>query len=83
VTDISTLDPKHFGVVVSSGRARGVLLPGIEGVDTVEEQLRLAAAKGQLPASRTWVIERFEVMKGEDGVLEAQHAHALQRGGDA
>ncbi|HEX4353594.1 MAG TPA: AmmeMemoRadiSam system protein A, partial [Polyangiales bacterium] len=72
VSDIGTLDPKRFGVVVSSGRARGVLLPDIPGVDTVEEQLRVAAAKGQLPASRAWVIERFEVQKEEDAVLEAE-----------
>lgn len=81
VTDISTLDPKRYGVVVSSGRARGVLLPNVDGVDTVEEQLRLAAAKGQLPASRSWVIERFEVMKGEDAVEQASAAHV--RPGDA
>ncbi|MET0388030.1 MAG: AmmeMemoRadiSam system protein A [Polyangiales bacterium] len=67
VTDISALDPHRYGVVVSSGRARGVLLPGLEGVDTVEEQLRLAAAKGQLPTSRTWVIERFDVQTEADG----------------
>jgi hypothetical protein len=70
VSDISTLDPKRYGVVVSSGRARGVLLPDVQGVDTVEEQLRIAAAKGQLPASRAWVIERFEVQKCEDALLE-------------
>jgi MEMO1 family protein len=79
VSDISTLDPRRYGVVVSSGRARGVLLPDIPGVDTVEEQLRIAAAKGQLPVSRTWVIERFEVLRGEDGVTEA----ASVRGGHA
>ncbi|MEY4579277.1 MAG: hypothetical protein RL701_3980 [Pseudomonadota bacterium] len=67
VTDISTLDPKRYGIVVSSGRARGVLLPDADGVDTVEEQLRVAAAKGQLPTSRTWVIHRFDVEKSEDG----------------
>jgi len=67
VTDITTLDPQRYGIVVSSGRARGVLLPGVEGVDTVEEQLRLAAAKGQLPTSRTWVIHRFDVEKSESG----------------
>jgi hypothetical protein len=48
------------------------LLPNTPEVHTVEEQLRLAAAKGQLPVSRTWVIERFEVSRGEDAVLEAE-----------
>jgi AmmeMemoRadiSam system protein A len=80
VIDISTLDPQRYGVVVSSGRARGVLLPGIEGVVTGEEQLRIAAAKGHLPASRTWVIERFEVQKWEDipdaGTDQSEPRHA-------
>jgi MEMO1 family protein len=63
VHDLATLDPKRFGVVVSAGSSRGVLLPDIEGVDTVEEQLRIAAAKGHLRAGRPWTIERFEVQK--------------------
>jgi AmmeMemoRadiSam system protein A len=66
VTDLATLDPKRYGVVVAAGRARGVLLPDIDGVDTVEEQLRIAASKGQLPAGRPWTIERFEVQKHDD-----------------
>jgi AmmeMemoRadiSam system protein A len=69
VRDLATLDPKRYGVVVSAGRARGVLLPDIEGVDTVEEQLRIAAAKAQLPAGRPWTIERFEVQKQTEGDL--------------
>jgi AmmeMemoRadiSam system protein A len=83
VSDIGTLDPKRYGVVVSSGRARGVLLPGVAGADTVEEQLRLAAAKGQLPASRAWVIERFEVQKAEDSPLETEAEPANLRPNDA
>lgn len=66
VTDIASLDPKRFGLVVSSGRARGVLLPNVPEVNTVEEQLRIAAAKGQLPPGRPWVIERFEVAKATE-----------------
>jgi AmmeMemoRadiSam system protein A len=66
VSDITTLDPKHYGLVVSSGRARGVLLPNVPEVNTVEEQLRIAAAKGQLPPGRPWVIERFEVSKATE-----------------
>jgi AmmeMemoRadiSam system protein A len=83
VTDIRTLDPQRYGVVVSSGRARGVLLPGVEGVDTVEEQLRIAAAKGQLPSSRSWVIERFDVQKCEDGPEPAEPKLTTTRRGDA
>lgn len=83
VTDIHTLDPQRYGVVVSSGRARGVLLPGVEGVDTIEEQLRIAAAKGQLPSSRSWVIERFDVQKCEDGPEQTEPQLTTTRRGDA
>jgi MEMO1 family protein len=74
VTDLATLDPKRYGVVVSSGRARGVLLPNIDGVDTVEEQLRIAAGKAHLPAGRPWTIERFEVQKQSDDAALATEA---------
>jgi AmmeMemoRadiSam system protein A len=63
VSDMAALDPKRYGLVVSSGRARGVLLPNVPEVNTVEDQLRIAAAKGQLPPGRPWIIERFEVSK--------------------
>jgi AmmeMemoRadiSam system protein A len=66
VSDITTLDPKRYGLVVSSGRARGVLLPGVPEVNTVEDQLRIAAAKGQLPPGRPWVIERFEIVQASE-----------------
>ena len=33
------LDPKKYGVIVSTGFKRGVLLPDLEGVNTVEEQI--------------------------------------------
>jgi AmmeMemoRadiSam system protein A len=66
VNDITALDPKRYGLVVSSGRARGVLLPNVPEVNTVEDQLRIAAAKGQLPPGRPWVIERFEVSKATE-----------------
>ena len=41
------LDPARYGVIVSApdGR-RGLLLPDLDGVDTVEEQVRVAASKG-------------------------------------
>jgi MEMO1 family protein len=66
VNDITGLDPKRYGLVVSSGRARGVLLPNVPEVNTIEDQLRIAAAKGQLPPGRPWIIERFEVSKAVD-----------------
>jgi len=62
ISDRGKLDPSVWGVIVTQGFRRGVLLPDLEGVDTVEEQLSIAARKagiGELDSGVT--IERFRV----------------------
>lgn len=61
VEDIRDIDPKKYGVIVSSGQKKGLLLPDLEGVDTVDEQLRIAKMKaGLLPDEKVDVF-RFRV----------------------
>lgn len=57
------LDPKKYGVIVSLGGRRGLLLPDLEGVDTVEEQLRIACDKGNIDFDEDYNIEKFEVVR--------------------
>lgn len=57
------LDPKKYGVIVSKGHRRGLLLPDLEGVDTVEEQLYIALNKAGISPSEDYKIERFEVIR--------------------
>ena len=57
------LDPKRYGVIVSSGGRRGLLLPDIEGVDTVEQQLAIARQKAGIGPDEPIAIERFEVVR--------------------
>jgi AmmeMemoRadiSam system protein A/AmmeMemoRadiSam system protein B len=57
------LDPKRYGVIVSKGHRRGLLLPDLEGVDTVEEQLYIALNKAGISPSEDYKIERFEVIR--------------------
>jgi AmmeMemoRadiSam system protein A len=57
------LDPKKYGVIVSKGHRRGLLLPDLEGVDTVEEQLYIALNKAGVSPSEDYKIERFEVIR--------------------
>lgn len=45
VKTIDELDPKKYGIIVQKGWRRGLLLPDIEGVNTVEEQIRIAKLK--------------------------------------
>lgn len=57
------LDPKKYGVIVSCGMRRGLLLPDLEGVDTVEEQLRIACDKANIDFDEEYKIEKFEVIR--------------------
>ncbi len=57
------LDVFRYGVVVSHGTKRGLLLPNLDGVDTVEEQVRIARQKGGIRESEPYRLERFEVVR--------------------
>lgn len=62
VYDISELDPSKYGIIVTKDFKRGLLLPDIEGVDTVQEQLRIAKLKAGIdPADKDFVIFKFTV----------------------
>ena len=58
------LDVKRYGVIVSKGRRRGLLLPNLDGVDTVEEQISIALQKAGLDTDEeNYELERFEVVR--------------------
>jgi AmmeMemoRadiSam system protein A len=57
------LDPKKYGVIVVKGGMRGLLLPDLEGVDTVEEQIRIAKMKAGMGRDEDAEIYRFEVKR--------------------
>ena len=57
------LDVKRYGVVVSHGYKRGLLLPNLDGVDTVEEQIRIARQKGGIREDEPYSLQRFEVVR--------------------
>lgn len=63
VKDTSELNPKKYGVIVVSGHRRGLLLPDLEGVDTVEEQLRITRMKAGILPHEEIEIYRFEVKR--------------------
>lgn len=63
IADISELDVKKYGVIVSSGMRRGLLLPDLEGVDTVEEQVSIAMQKGGIRPGEPVSLQRFEVIR--------------------
>jgi AmmeMemoRadiSam system protein A len=58
------LDVKRFGVIVTKGRKRGLLLPDLDGVDTVEEQISIAKSKaGIADWDKKVELQRFEVVR--------------------
>jgi AmmeMemoRadiSam system protein A len=60
----SDLDPKKYGVIVEKGRRRGLLLPDLPGVDTVEEQVQIAKRKAGIGLTESAVkLYRFTVTR--------------------
>lgn len=57
------LDPKKYGVIVESGWRRGLLLPNLEGVDTVEQQLDITRVKAGIGPTEPVKLYRFEVKR--------------------
>jgi AmmeMemoRadiSam system protein A len=63
VTDIGQLDPKEYGVIVESGWKKGLLLPDLEGVDSVEEQIAICRLKAGISAGEPIKLYRFQVRR--------------------
>ena len=63
VASAAQLDAKTYGVIVTKGRKRGLLLPDLEGVDTVEDQIAIARRKAGIGEEDPVTLERFEVIR--------------------
>ena len=57
------LDPKRYGVIVEAGWRKGLLLPDLEGVDTVEEQVGICRLKAGIDPDEDVTLYRFEVKR--------------------
>lgn len=63
ITSIDELDVKRYGVIVSSGYKRGLLLPNLESVDTPAQQVEIALSKAGITEGEKYYMERFEVIR--------------------
>jgi AmmeMemoRadiSam system protein B/AmmeMemoRadiSam system protein A len=63
VADESQLDPKKYGVIVECGWRRGLLLPDLEGVDSVDYQIDICRQKGGISPNEPVKLYRFEVKR--------------------
>ena len=63
ISSPAELDVKKYGVIVQSGYKRGLLLPDLDGVDTVEQQISIAKRKGGIAPGEDVELFRFEVVR--------------------
>ncbi|MDR0874973.1 MAG: AmmeMemoRadiSam system protein A [Clostridiales Family XIII bacterium] len=65
IASAGELDPEKYGVIVSLGGKRGLLLPDLDGVDDAEKQIEIAMQKaGISKRDREKIqLERFEVVR--------------------
>ena len=57
------LDVRRYGVVVTKGYKRGLLLPNLDGVDTIAEQIAIAKQKAGIGIMEEAQLQRFEVVR--------------------
>jgi AMMECR1 domain-containing protein len=63
LTDRATHDPRARGLVVEAGRRRGILLPDVDTIDTIDEQERVCRKKAGLGPSEPARLWWFTVEK--------------------
>ena len=63
VFSLKDLDARRYGVIVENNGRRGLLLPDLEGVDTVEEQIAIAKRKAGIRPEEKVALFRFEVVR--------------------
>jgi AmmeMemoRadiSam system protein B/AmmeMemoRadiSam system protein A len=57
------LDPRRYGVIVESGFRKGLLLPDLEGVDTVDQQIDICRMKAGISPDEPVTLYKFEVKR--------------------
>lgn len=63
VNSVRELDANRYGVIVTQGSRRGLLLPNLEGVSTPDEQIEIALRKAGIGSYEQYTIDRFEVVR--------------------
>lgn len=63
ISSQTELDPKRYGVIVKRGSRSGLLLPDLEGVDRIEDQVAIARDKAGIVAGEEVELYRFSVAR--------------------
>lgn len=65
IESMEELNPQEYGVIVSSGMRRGLLLPKLDGVDTAQQQVDIARQKAGISEGQKMKMQRFKVIRHE------------------
>lgn len=65
IHSMNELDTTTYGVIVTSGYRRGLLLPNLEGIDTPKKQVAIALQKAGIYPDENFQMERFKVIRHE------------------
>lgn len=63
IESVSELNPETYGLIVEATGRRGLLLPDIEGVNTVEDQLSIVCRKACINPGEEVKMYRFTVTR--------------------
>lgn len=63
IASMEELSPDEYGVIVSKGARRGLLLPNLEGVNTAKQQVEIALQKAGIKPHENYRLERFKVVR--------------------
>lgn len=64
VKSTDELDPKRYGIIIESKNGRkALLLPDLEGVDTVDYQIQICRYKAGISDAEPIKIKKFEVIR--------------------
>lgn len=63
ISGMDQLDVKRYGVIVTRGRKRGLLLPNLDGVTSPAQQVQIALQKAGISPEEQYAMERFEVVR--------------------
>lgn len=63
IRSMDELDVKRYGVIVTNGHRRGLLLPNLDSVNTPEQQVAIALEKAGIRKGQPYTMERFEVVR--------------------
>jgi AmmeMemoRadiSam system protein A len=63
VRSLEQLDARRYGVIVEAGGRKGLLLPDLEGVDSVDYQIDICRQKAGIAPDEPVKLSRFEVKR--------------------